>query len=302
MTHTPQNDKTECVAVIGLGMMGGAMAANLIGSGFKVIGYDVDEQSCAKLVSQGGTSLSSPKEVFQVAPIVITSLPSSEALFQVALDLEGSSTNSPQSIFIETSTLALADKIKAFELFQDIGVKLLDCPLSGTGAQAEDRDLVVLASGDEEAFNLCSPVFDAISRDRHYLGEFGNGSRMKFVANLLVANHNAAAAEALVLGMKAGLGPQLIYDVISGSAGSSKMFEIRGPMMVANNYDTVTMKMDLWKKDLDIISTFINELGVKAPLFKASVELYDKGLSQGRHKQDTASICAILEEMAKLNR
>jgi len=302
MTEGAAASKTESVGIIGLGTMGGAMAANLIDGGYQVTGFDVDEAACEKLVSLGGNVAASANNVFRAAPIVITSLPSPEALALVASNSAELEASSAMPVVIETSTLALADKLKAFELFQSSGIELLDCPMSGTGAQAVVRDLVVFASGDEDAFKRCAAVFDAISRGRHYLGDFGNGSRMKFVANILVANHNVAAAEAMVLGMKSGLDPQVIYDVISNSAGNSRMFEIRGPMMVADDYDAATMKMDLFQKDLSIIRAFARELDVEVPLFDAGAEIYDKGLAQGRHKQDTASVCAVLADMAKLKR
>ena len=282
--------------------MGGAMAANLVDAGFEVAGFDVDTARRDELARRGGLPVAGPRDIFRSAGIAITSLPSSEALMSVARDLAHLQTRDAPLIVIETSTLALADKQAAFDLLASAGIVLLDCPLSGTGAQAVTRDLVVFGSGDETAFRACDPVFRGISRAQHYLGEFGNGSRMKYIANLLVANHNAAAAEAMVLGMQAGFPAQTIYDVISGSAGTSRMFEVRGPMMVAGDYDPATMKMDLWKKDMDIIGAFARQLGVKLPLFEASAGLYDRGLAEGRGAQDTASVCAVLEKMAGLVR
>ena len=282
--------------------MGGAMAANLIDAGFEVAGFDLESTRCEELARRGGLKMTAPQDIFRSADIAITSLPSSDALLSVARALAHLPAREVPRIVIETSTLALADKQAAFDLLAGAGIELLDCPLSGTGAQTLTRDLVVFGSGDESAFCRCDAVFEGISRAQHYLGEFGNGTRMKFVANLLVANHNAAAAEAMVLGMKAGFPAQTIYDVISVSAGTSRMFEVRGPMMVAGDYDAATMKMDLWKKDMDIIGAFARQLGVTLPLFEASGGLYDRGLAEGRGAQDTASVCAVLEKMAGLVR
>ena len=123
---------------------------------------------------------------------------------------------------------------------------------------------------------------------------------MKFVANLLVAIHNASAAEAFVLGMKAGLEPRDIYHVIRDGAGGSRMFEIRGPMMVDNDYDNATMKVSVWQKDMRIIGNFARAMGCPTPLFSSTVPLYAAALSQGHEARDTASICAVLEDMAGL--
>ena len=125
---------------------------------------------------------------------------------------------------------------------------------------------------------------------------------MKFVANLMVAIHNVSAAEAFVLGMKAGLPAETIFKVQADSAGSSRMFQVRGPMMVAGKYDEATMKNELWQKDMKIIGEFAAKLGVPTPLFNASVAIYNATLSQGYGKADTAAVCAVLEAMAGIKR
>ena len=125
---------------------------------------------------------------------------------------------------------------------------------------------------------------------------------MKFVANLLVAIHNVSAAEAFVLGMKAGLPAETIFRVQADSAGSSRMFQVRGPMMVAGKYSEATMRNDLWQKDMKIIGEFAAKLGVPTPLFNASAAIYNATLSQGHEAHDTAAVCAVLERMAGLRR
>ena len=177
---------------------------------------------------------------------------------------------------------------------------MLDCPLSGTGAQARTKDLVVLASGDLASYERTVPVLEGMSRSNHYVGEFGNGSKMKFIANLLVAIHNASTAEALVLGMRAGLKPEDIFKVITDGAGNSRMFEIRGPMMVANDYDDATMKNSVWQKDMHIIAEFARSMDCPTPLFSSTEALYNAAMEQGLEAKDTASICAVMEAMAGL--
>ena len=266
--------------------MGSAMAANLAKAGFKVQGYDV-------LPKRGAV-----RSIADIdAPVVITSLPGSEALLSAAESLQGKG-----RIVVETSTLPVEDKVRGKEILGKKGIALLDCPLSGTGAQAKTKDLVVLASGDRKAFNKVVPVLKGFARSHYYLGEFGNGSRMKFVANLLVAIHNVSAAEAFTLGMKAGLDPKTIYKVIGDGAGSSRMFQVRGPQMVAGRYDQATMKVEVWQKDMKIIGEYATRLGVPTALFNASAAIYTAAMAQGFEKQDTASVCAVLEGMARLRR
>ena len=283
------------VGVIGLGIMGSAMSANLAKGGFAVHGYDVVPARRAALRRAGGRPAGSAGEVAAAAPVVITSLPSAQALHAVAAEIEG------RCVVVETSTLPLEDKAAARDRLAKKGIVLLDCPLSGTGAQAKTKDLSVYASGDKRAFTRAVPIFKGFSRSHYYLGEFGNGSRMKYVANLLVAIHNVAAAEAFVLGMKAGLDPKTIYQVIADGAGASRMFQVRGPQMVAGRYEP-TMKVEVWQKDMKIIGEYATKLGVPTPLFNASAALYTAAMAQGFDQEDTASVCAVLEGMAKLRR
>jgi 3-hydroxyisobutyrate dehydrogenase-like beta-hydroxyacid dehydrogenase len=293
----------DSVGVIGLGIMGGAMSANLIDAGFRVTAYDIDATARDRLAGRGGSIADSPGEVAQKSEILITSLPSPEALDDVVNGPTGLIASGRKGlVVIETSTLTIEDKQRACEALAKADITMLDSPLSGTGAQAVTKDLLVYVSGDRAAFDRIAPVLDGFARGNHYVGAFGNGSKMKFVANLLVAIHNVAAAEALLLGMKAGLDPQVIYDVIAGGAGASRMFQVRGPMMVADDYDDATMKMDVWQKDMKIIGEFARMLDSPTPLFSASAEIYKAGMGQGRAKQDTASVCGVLEEIAKFRR
>src|SRR5207248_9207387 len=177
----------------------------------------------------------------QRAPIVITSLPSSAALLEVAADV--ASAKRPGQIVIETSTLPIEIKEQARKLLAVKDITLLDCPLSGTGAQAKVKDLAVYASGVRNAYRRCIPIFQAFARAHYFLGAFGAGSKMKFVANLLVAIHNVSTAEAMVLGRKAGLDPATMVKVLSDGAGSSRMLQVRGPMMVEGDYSAAAMKV-----------------------------------------------------------
>jgi putative dehydrogenase len=285
------------IGVIGLGTMGSAMAANLAKAGYRVYGYDIVPARRAALKKAGGTPQASIMRVARAAEVLITSLPSADALHAVAAEL-----GAKGRVVMETSTLPIEEKARARDTLAKKGIVLLDCPLSGTGAQARTKDLVVYASGDRKAYAKAEPFMPGFSRAHHYLGTFGNGSKMKFVANLMVAIHNVSAAEAFVLGMKAGLAPQTIYEVQAGSAGTSRMFQVRGPMMVAGKYGDATMKNELWQKDMKIIGEFAAKLGVPTPLFNASAAIYNAAMAQGYAKEDTAAVCAVLEAMARIRR
>ena len=282
------------VGVIGLGIMGSAMSANLAKAGFEVQGYDVIPARRAALKRAGGKPMSSLSAIR--ADVIITSLPSADALHAVSQQLKR------KAVVVETSTLPIEDKEQARDTLKRKGIVLLDCPLSGTGAQAKTGDLVVFGSGDRSAFTKTLPVLKGFSRARHYVGAFGNGSKMKYVANLMVAIHNVSAAEAFVLGMKAGLSPRAIFDVQANGAGTSRMFQVRGPMMVKGRYDDVTMKNEVWQKDMKIIGEFAAKLGAPTPLFNASAAVYSAAMALGYGKEDTGAVCAVMEAMAGIRR
>ena len=291
------------IGMIGVGIMGSAMSANLLKAGYEVIGYDVAPEQLDGLVREGGSGAGSCREVAEQAEVVITSLPSGEALQQVVNAKDGLvAAQKKDLIVIETSTLTLEDKQSTHASLDAAGVEILDCPLSGTGAQAVKKDIVVYASGNQTACEHCDAIFNGFSRANYYVGEFGMGTKMKLVANLLVTIHNVSAAEAFVLGMKAGLDPAMILQAVSDGGGTSRMFEVRGPLMVSGRYDEATMKVDMHQKDIKIIAEFANKLNCPTPLLSAAAQIYTAALAKGRAKQDTAAVCAVLEEMAGIKR
>ena len=291
----PKAQSRKPIGMIGLGIMGSAMAANLMKAGHPVVGYDVVATRRRDHVRAGGLAVRRPSEVAKAADVVICSLPSAAALLAVADELAGLRPGPP--IVIETSTLPIAVKEEARRRLSAAGTILLDCPLSGTGAQARVGDLVVYASGSRTAYRAVTPVMAAFARAHYYVGPFGAGSKMKFVANLLVAIHNVAAAEAMVLAMKAGLDPAMTLKVIADGAGSSRMLQVRGPMMVRGDYSDAMIRLSVWAKDMTIIGDFARQVGCPTPLFSATAPIY-AAAALGRADEDTAAVCAVLEERA----
>lgn len=290
------------VGVLGLGIMGSAISANLHSAGFRVVGFDIATARLEAFSRAGGVAANSPRQVADQADIIISLLPSVQALDDVVVGADGIlAARRAGLILVESSTLPLEEKQRLRAAGQ-AAITMLDCPLSGTGAQAVTKDLSIYASGDVQAYEKCVSVFAGFARSHYYLGEFGNGSKMKFVANLLVAIHNVAAAEAFVLGMKAGLDAETIYRVVGDGAGSSRMFQMRGPLMVRGDYEPATMKVATWQKDMKIIGDFAVRLGCPTSLFAASAAFYTAAMAQGRGNQDTAAVCAVLEAMAQQDR
>jgi 3-hydroxyisobutyrate dehydrogenase/glyoxylate/succinic semialdehyde reductase len=283
---------SKTVGIIGLGIMGGAIARNLLDRGWQVVGFDIDPTRRTELAQAGVLIAPDATRLSRDVPTIMTSLPSPVAAEAVAREI--ASSGQPSRIVVELSTLSLADKLRIEAILRDAGHVPLDCPLSGTGAQAKLRDLVVYASGDSGAIASCMSLFADFAKQSADLGRYGNGSRMKFVANHLVAINNVATAEALLLAECAGLDPSLVVDMVGPGAGGSRMFQLRAPMMVQGVYEPATMKVSTWKKDMSIIAEFADDVGCATPLFTLTESVYADALAMGMGDKDTASVFEVL--------
>jgi len=300
MDHANQ----AAVGIIGLGIMGSALTDQLINKGFSVFGFDPDPKARKRASRSGVQVVSSVELLLSHSQQLLSSLPSSdafEATCEALIEHLTHSTPKPANqapiVLAETSTLPISIKQRQQRRLTTAGITLLDCPLSGTGAQARVGDVVVYASGPKKAIRNMMPVFAGFSRAQVDLGRFGNGMRMKLVANLLVAIHNVAAAEAILLGKRLGLNPAEVVRVVGDGAGSSRMLQVRGPMMASRNWKDATMKVSIWQKDMSIISDALADTLTPAPLFAASAPIYQAAQALGLGEQDTASVMAVLEHM-----
>jgi len=296
-----RNDPSRAgVGIVGIGIMGTAYARNLANAGFAVSGFDIDPDRLAALKNAGGAPAESPRQVAENADVILLALPSVDALRAACLGPDGIVAGIRKgTVVVEMSTLPLPAKEECRKALETAGAAMLDCPVSGTGAQAEKRDLVLYASGEEAAVDKLRPVFEALARETRYVGPFGAGMKLKYVANLLVTIHNLATAEALLLAEKAGLDLPLVYEAIRSGAGTSRMFEVRGPLMIEDRYEPATMKFDVYMKDISLIMDFAREFECPVPLMTASLPYYVAALAQGRGKQDTAGLFAVLKGMAE---
>ena len=284
-----------CAGVIGLGIMGGEFARHLTEAGVPVTGFDV-----LPIKLQGVQTAGSPSELGKTADIVITSLPHPKALDEALFGESGVvKAGRRDLIVVETSTFSLETKKAARVKLAEVGIQMLDAPVSGTGAQAKNKDIAIFASGDRSTFDRAQSVLTHFSRSVRYTGEFGTGSKLKYIANLLIAIHTMATAEAMALGEKAGIDPATLVDVIGDSAAKSRMFEVRAPHMVDGSYTTPMMKVDVFQKDLDIIADFAQQTLCPVPLFTASIPYYIAARAQGMGGWDIGAVHAVLQNMAR---
>lgn len=298
---------TSTIGVIGLGIMGGMMAETLRAHGHDVTGFDPAAAARKRLAKCGGRPLASAAAVAQSADIIIVSLASSAALKAVSQELAstpragkpGSKAGQARRIVIETSTLPMADKETLATLLQPAGFTVLDCPISGTAARMKDRTWTIFLSGERAACKRALPVLKAFTDNLPHVGAFGNGTKLKFSANHLVAIYNVAYAESVTLARKMGLDPREMLKLFGPSEvlGTGVM-RLRMPFMVERKYTPPTMKVEVWQKDMQVIGDMAKSVNCPTPLFSACVPIYHAAMAQGLALEDTASTAEVLGAMA----
>lgn len=291
------------IGVIGLGIMGSAMANALLAAGYPVVGYDVRPKPRQRLIRDGGRYLSSCRAVAQSADVVIASLPSVAALDNVVADIAAARTKVGKSatrlIVIETSTLPIADKERAMQALKCAGVTVLDCPISGTARRLKEGAWTIFVSGNAKACRDVKYVFEIFTRNAPYVGAFGNGSKLKFVANHLVAIYNVAVGETITFARKMGLDAQQVWNLFAASPIiGTGVFRLRGKFMVERNYRPATMKIEVWQKDMQVIGDMAKSVDCPVPLFTTCVPIYTAAMAQGLSQHDTAAVCEVLDAMA----
>lgn len=279
------------------------MARELIKGGWPVVGFDIDQVACQRLKKSSGRVLASASQVAVEADILIVSLSTSAAL---ALTVKHIALAQPDvarrpRILLETSTLPLEDKNAAYQTLKKVGVSVLDCPISGTAERLKQRAWTVFCSGSKSAYQKVLPVLKVFTDNTPHVGAFGNGTKMKFAANHLVAIYNVACAESVTLARKMGLDPQQVLDLFGNSPviGTGVM-RLRTPFMIARQYLPATMKVAVWQKDMQVIGDMAKAVDCPTPLLSACVPIYSAAMAQGLAMHDTASVSEVLAAMAGL--
>lgn len=283
---------------MGLGIMGGAMAEAFLAAGYTVYGYDPVTAAAQRLKRAGGKPLASATEVAERADVLITSLPSAAALDAVVEGIRRS--HKRRRCLVEMSTLPLADKRRARARVARAGVMALDCPVSGTAVRLKERTWTIFASGPKAACARVQPVLGVLADNIPYVGAYGNGMRMKFIANHLVAILNVASAEALLFARRMGLDARRVLDVFGPSpvVGTGVM-RLRGELMAKRRYRPATMKVQVWQKDMRIIGDMARATRTPTPLFDTCAPIFTAALRQGFGDADTASVYEVLDRKAR---
>jgi len=287
----------KTIGLIGLGAMGGSYAKHLIANDYNVFGVDPDKKNSDLFSSYGGSVFDDINSMVKRCEVIILSIPTVPIFKNVISEIVNSEQDLKTKIIIDMNTISLEDKLEAKNNLKKLKIEFIDAPVSGTGAQAKSKDLVVMSCGLKSVVGECEDIFNSFARKHMYVGSFGNGIKFKILANLLVTVHNTVAAEALLLGQKAGLDEEMIYKVLNAGAATSVMLDKRMPLMINKQYEPATASMRIFLKDIDVISQFLKSNNLKSPTYEAAADLYNKSKENIPITHDTA---AIFEQL-KLN-
>jgi 3-hydroxyisobutyrate dehydrogenase-like beta-hydroxyacid dehydrogenase len=288
------------IGIIGVGLLGSAVASRLLKGGFEIAAYDTRPEQVAALQAQGLIAAASIAEAAGEADAVFTILPSLESVEAAILGTGGLIETAPQNCtMIQMSTVSpdLTRRLASAAAAKALG--FLDAPMSGTSAMVERGDCTIFVAGERKRADACQPIFGAIAKKTHYVGDAGMASLAKLATNLLVGLNTAALAEALVLGAKGGLAPGVLVEILKESAGASKMLDVRGPLMVSRRFDA-QMKIDLFLKDFKLMLEEGLRLGVPLPLTSVAQQLITTTATAGRGEEDLAAIVTTFELLAGL--
>jgi 3-hydroxyisobutyrate dehydrogenase len=293
-------DEKKQIGFIGLGLMGGGMAKNLIRAGYTLNVFDVDQNKMKEFKTLGAYPAISPKEVGAKSEVVFSSLPDPPIVKEVYLGpngvLEGASS---KTILVDMSTVDPETSRSIYKVAAGKKVKYLDAPVSGGPKEAESGKLVIIAGGDRDAFETCKGIFDVLGSTVHYAGSSGAGNVVKLVNNVMSMGNVLVAAEAFVLGQKAGVDGETLFNIIRTSGGRSHHFEKRFPNVLIRNFEP-GFTVDLAKKDLGLALEMAKGLSVPIPAASLVHQLFSAISGMGSGKKDCVAIINLFESWAGL--
>ena len=286
------------IGFIGVGNMGRPMALNLLKHGFTLVIYDANAAAVDALAAHGATPARSPAEVASAVERTVSMVATTTQAEAVLTGEHGVIHGAGQGhIVLSMSTIDPFAAKRLHDQLATTGITMLDAPVSGGTVRAISGELSIMVGGERTAFDACQDVFNAVGANVFYIGESGQGLAMKLVNNMLVQVNLVAVCEALVMGVKAGLDPQRIYEVVRVSTGTSSTFESRVPKIIDGDF-TPGGTVDISYKDQELETAFAKQLGVPILLANVSQQVYQMARAAGLNTQDHCAIIQVLEQLA----
>jgi 3-hydroxyisobutyrate dehydrogenase len=290
--------ETPHIGFIGLGVMGSRMAKTLARAGYALDVFDVDPAKTRAVSAAGPAAAASPRAVAETSDVVFSSLPWPATVREVYLGaggvLEGAR---PGTILVDTSTVDPETTRAVHAAAGPRGVRYLDAPVSGGYREAEAGTLVIIVGGDRDTFDRARPVLEVLGSSVHHAGPSGAGNIVKLVNNVMSMGNMLVAAEVFVLGVKAGMDPKTLFEILRGSAGRSYHFEKRLPNILARNFEP-GFTVDLARKDLGLAVDMARSHDVPVPATSLLHQLYNASSALGDGKNDFAAIVKLFESWA----
>jgi 3-hydroxyisobutyrate dehydrogenase-like beta-hydroxyacid dehydrogenase len=288
---------SETIGFIGLGAMGGCMAANILNAGHAVIAHDIDRVKVDALVAKGAIAASSPAEIGGQAARTVTMVETTAQTEDVLFGTSGlTQTAKPGHAVAMMSTIDPTATKNFHATLAEERISMVDAPVSGGTPRAASGELSIICGGNKDAIEDWRPAFEAMSSNIFHVGDIGQGLAMKLVNNMLVQVNTVAIAEAFAMGAKAGLDPQMMYDVVRVSTGASFALEHRVPRMLSGDFSPGGT-VDISYKDQELETAFAKELGVPLLLANVSQQIYQMARAAGYSKEDGASVIKLYETM-----
>lgn len=290
------------IGLVGVGLLGTAVARRLLKAGHRVVGFDPAPDRVRALLTMGGEAATSARAVALASDAVCTLLPSLPTVEAAVLGPDGvAAAGKPGQVVIQMSTISPALSVRLAAESRARGLDFLDCPVSGASGQVARGEGMLFVGGERRVFERWRPLLEAVLPRAVYVGPAGQAMVLKLVANLLVALHSAAAAEALHLARQAGLDPAVALEVLTGSAAGSRMLEVRGPLMVRGEYPA-QMKLDIFMKDLHLIQEAAAAAGAALPLTDTAERLFAAAAETGHGDEDLAVVLTALAALSPRRR
>jgi 2-hydroxy-3-oxopropionate reductase len=291
------------IGFIGLGIMGKPMARNLAKAGYELVVYNRSRDDVDTLLAEGNhfQAAGSPREVAERTNVVITMLPDSPDVRDVVFGENGLLPVMDKGhLLVDMSTIAPATAVEVDAALRERGARALDAPVSGGDKGAIAGTLSIMVGGDAEDFQRAMPLFEAMGKTIVHVGGPGAGQIVKACNQVVVAINYAAVSEALVLGAKAGVDPEKIVQVLSGGLAASRVLELKGPTMVAHQFEP-GFRVDLHRKDLGIARSTATENSAPIPVTAVVSQLFEAAAAAGKGDRDHSALVTVYEELARFN-
>jgi len=287
------------IGLVGLGLVGTAMAERLLGQGFDVVGFDIDSTRCEHLEKSGGKALDTAAELGEQSERVVLSLPDTNVVVEVVEGPGGLlEASTPPRYIIDTTTGEPDETAALAQRLAECRIGFLDAPFSGSSRQLRDKDVVFMVGGDKAAFEDCTDIFRALAEKVFYLGASGNGSAAKLASNLVLGLNRLALAEGLVFASKLSLEPRAFLELLKVTPAYSAAMDVKGEKMLDGDF-TPQARLQQHHKDVSIILKYAQRQGLDLPLSKAHLDVLEKGIAAGDGELDNSAVIREIERRIK---